>query len=24
VISDSAAAQHPVLDFAYRGVFRDA
>ena len=24
VISDSAAAQHPVMDIAYRGVFRDA
>lgn len=24
VISDSAAAQHPILDFAYRGVFRDS
>lgn len=24
VISDSAAAQHPILDFAYRGVFKDA
>lgn len=24
VISDSAAAQHPIMDFAYRGVFRDA
>lgn len=24
VISDSAAAQHPIMDIAYRGVFRDA
>lgn len=24
VVSDSAAAQHPVLDIAYRGTFRDA
>lgn len=24
VLSDSAAAQHPIMDFAYRGVFMDA